>query len=180
MILDATIGSRKIYRGLDKRINGELIGIDVRKGDFSIDEPTKWAKQEVIIKPTILADMKYLPFKAEAFHLIVFDPPHTEAGLNSWLYNYYGSWTEHERILTLRKANKEFARVLKQNGFLILKVMPDQLQLTEYLLNNFTFFLPIYTYRSRGSYSDPQGKQKGAIWAIGLKNPVKEVLIKDE
>jgi len=167
MILDATVGSRKIYCDWDKKLNDPLVGIDIRKGDFSRDSEACWSKQEVIIKPTVLADMKSLPFQDQSFEGIVFDPPHTDAGLNTWLGKYYGSWDQHETIQTLKMVNNEFARVLIPKGFLFLKIMPKQRSLYETLLKNFIFFLPISTYRARGSFQKDLGKRKGALWTIG-------------
>jgi len=140
MILDVTVGSRKIYCGWDEKLGDDLIGIDNRKGDFSREDPKLWAKQTVIVEPTVLTDMKSLPFRDNLFDAIIFDPPHTNANLDTWLGKYYGSWTQKETIQTLRKVNVEFPRVLKDNGFLILKVMPKQFPIYRALLENFHFF----------------------------------------
>jgi len=169
MILDVTVGARKIYFGWDKNLGDDLIGIDIRKGDFSREKDEHhWSKGEVIIRPTVLADMRNLPFKGNSFDAIIFDPPHMECGLSSWLGKYYGSWTQKEAIQTTRRANAEFKRVLKPGGLIILKVMPRQFRLYETLLKNFTFFLPISTYRARGAYGKKFRKTEGALWAIGV------------
>lgn len=128
--------------------------------------PSSWAKTKIIVNPMILSDMQFLPFKDEKFNLIIFDPPHTECGLNSFLQKSYGSWTQKERIKVCRKVNVEFKRVLKPHGTLILKVLPRQFPIYETLLKNFIFFLPIYTYRLRGSYKEATNKQLGAVWFI--------------
>lgn len=169
MILDVTVGARKFYFNWDKKLGDNLVGIDLRKGDFSREHPKLWTKETIIIKPTVLADMKHLPFKECSFEAIIFDPPHTDASLQSWLGKYYGSWTQKERIETLRIVNKEFPRVLRSGGTLILKVIPRQFPVYETLLKNFIFFLPISTYRTRGSYAKQLGKGLGALWAIGIK-----------
>jgi SAM-dependent methyltransferase len=165
LILDATIGSKKIYHSFDKNITEELIGIDIRKGDFSYKYPSQWTEIKVVILPTIQCDMKFLPFRDSIFDLIIFDPPHCSPS-NSGTCKLYGGWTEHERITTSRAVNLEFDRVLKNNGFLILKCLEKQFRLYETLLKNFKFFLPIYTEARRGAWK-PTGK--GAIWAIGCK-----------
>jgi len=141
MILDVTVGSKKIYHGWNEKLGDELLGIDTRKGDFSIPKlKSQWADIKIIIEPTVLADLKHLPFCNHVFSAIIFDPPHMSAGLESWLGRKWGSWTQHDTIRTVRAANKEFPRVLKANGFLILKVMPRQFPLYETLLKNFRFF----------------------------------------
>lgn len=169
MILDVTVGARKIYRGWDKKLNDPLIGIDVRKGDFSVPKlKSQWAEIKIVIEPTVLADMKHLPFQDNVFEAIIFDPPHMDVGLDTWLGKKWGSWNQNETIQTLRQVNCEFFRVLKKlGGFLILKVMPRQFPLYETLLTNFTFFLPIYTYRARGSFRNPKPRADAALWAIG-------------
>lgn len=172
MILDVTVGARKIYCGWDKKLNDPLVGIDVRKGDFSYNCSDDWVDHEVLVEPTIQADLKHLPFQSNIFEGVVFDPPHTNASLDTWIGRYYGAWTQREAIQTVRHANKEFARVLRPRGFLILKVMPRQFPLYETLLKNFRFFLPIATYRARGSYAKDFGKRKGALWAIGQLNKI--------
>jgi len=172
MILDVTVGARKIYHGWDKNLGDDLIGIDIRKGDFSIEDEHHWAKGEVIIQPTVLADMKKLPFRDNVFDGVIFDPPHTECGLNSWLGRYYGSWTQKETIQTVRFVNDEFARVLKPRGLLVLKTMPRQFRLYETLLKNFAFFLPITTFRARGSYGKQFRKTEGALWSMAMNNMI--------
>jgi len=80
MILDVTIGARKIYQNWDKKLNDPIVGIDIRKGDFSLDYESQWTKCNIIIKPTILADMASLPFQDNTFNTIIFDPPHMDCG----------------------------------------------------------------------------------------------------
>jgi ubiquinone/menaquinone biosynthesis C-methylase UbiE len=165
MILDVTVGGRKIYHGRDKLLGSELVGVDIRKGHFERNDPHCWSKQIVDVEPQVLADMKTLPFRDGVFDLIIFDPPHTDAGLGGWLGMWYGSWTQTQMIRTVRVANDEFARVLKPTGFLLLKIMPRQTPAYETLLKNFNFFLPIYTIRTRGSFNDTK-KAEGAAWFL--------------
>ncbi len=111
--------------------------------------------------------MKHLPFKDNIFNLIICDPPHMRVGLGSWLEKKWGNWTQSDVIRTMKICNDEFVRVLTSNGFLILKVMPRDFPIYETLLKNFVFFLPIPTERSRGCFSKPLPKRKGALWSIG-------------
>ena len=177
MLLDVTCGPKKIYCGWDEKLGEDLIGIDIRRGDFSVPKTLKsqWAEIKIIIKPTVLADMKYLPFKDHVFQGIIFDPPHMDISLDSWLAKKWGSWTQSETIKTLRIVNEEFLRVLRARGFLVLKLMPHQFPLYETLLKHFCFFLPISTYRARGAYRNPKPRRDGALWVIGqLKENEKE------
>ncbi|MCK4386015.1 MAG: hypothetical protein KAW52_07100 [candidate division Zixibacteria bacterium] len=167
MILDVCFGSGGFYHKRHLRLRENFVSIDIRKGDFTYKTPKAWSPTRVIIKPLILADMQFLPFKNATFNLIVFDPPHTDAGLDTFLGKSYGSWNQKERIRTCRKANLEFQRVLKPHGIIILKVLPRQFPIYETLLKNFAFFLPIYTYRLRGSYTQDKGKNLGAVWFLG-------------
>jgi len=166
LILDATLGSKRIYHGWDKKINENLVGIDIRRGNFSYKTKSMWTTTKVDIEPTVLADMTFLPFRDHSFNLIVFDPPHTEFGLNSFMNLVYGSWTQTHTIRTLRLCNEEFSRVLRPPGILILKVQPKSFPLYETLLKNFCFFLPIQTKRARGLFMKKEKEQDAALWAI--------------
>ena len=145
MILDATVGAGSIYAGWNKKLGDRLVGIDIRKGDFSYKFSANWSRNRIIVRPTVLADMKYLPFPDRLFEAVIFDPPHIAAGLTGWIGKRYGSWTQRTTIQTLRAVDKEFKRVLRPGGLLILKIIPRGFLLYETLLKNFIFFLPIQT-----------------------------------
>jgi len=169
LILDACVGSAKMYKGREKLLKDNFISIDIRKGDFSYKPEQTVAPIPIIIKPTILADMKYLPFKDKTFNVIICDPPHLIGNEKSFMCKEYGYWkNKNQRVSTFYKANIEFARVLKDNGMLILKIMPDQINSYEQLLTNFIFYLPIQTIRDRGCMSSKEAKL-AAIWLIGIK-----------
>lgn len=167
LILDVTVGSRKIYHGWDKKLSEQLVGVDERKGCFDFKTKGQWAPTKVSIQPTVRADMKYLPFKPKVFNGLIFDPPHLDLSLESFMTKAYGSWTTQETVRTLRAANLEFARVLKEQSWIILKVLPDKFPLYETLLNKFLFFLPIQTKRIQGSIKNPRPERDAALWAIG-------------
>jgi ubiquinone/menaquinone biosynthesis C-methylase UbiE len=169
LVLDACCGAEKIYQGWNKRLGDNFIGIDIRKGDFSYSGENNWTKNEVLIKPTVLANMTALPFKDHVFDCIICDPPHLKCGENSHMAKYYGSWSQTDIIRTMRGANSEFARVMKPSATLILKILPEKLPLYQTLLKNFYFFLPIYTKRLRGSMKNPKGEKDAALWAVGLR-----------
>ena len=168
LILDACVGSEKIYQKRNKLLKDCFIGIDIRKGDFSIPKDNHYlSASEIIVKPTILANMKTLPFKDNIFDVIICDPPHLSSVTER--YNrYYTSWSKIETISTIYKANIEFNRILKKNGTLILKILPESINRYESLLNNFIFYLPIQTVRPKGCIKSKEAKL-AAIWLIGIK-----------
>jgi tRNA G10 N-methylase Trm11 len=169
LILDACCGAEKIYQSWNKGLGENFISMDIRKGDFSYTSENNWTRNKVVIKPTVLASMKALPFKDNVFDGIVCDPPHLKCGENSHMNKYYGSWSQTDIIRTMREANLEFARVMRSSATLVLKILPEQFPLYQTLLNKFCFYLPIYTKRLRGSMKNPKGEKDAALWAIGLK-----------
>jgi len=171
LILDACCGSLKIYNGLVNSLmdSGEFITVDKRKGDFSYKSENNFCKNEVIVKPIVLADMRFLPFKEGAFSAIVFDPPHLKCGATSNMFMYYGSWSMEDAVRHLRFVDSEFSRVLSKNGFLFLKTMCDRKNLYREMLKHFQFFLPIQLKRPRGTYKSPKYDADGALWLIGYK-----------
>ena len=170
LILDACVGAAKMYNNWHKSLGDNFISIDIRKGDFTLEQKegvSRVGKESCIVKPTILANMKTLPFKDKIFDVIICDPPHLDISKNSFTYVLYGSWSKGERTSTIYQANKEFARVLKNNGMLILKILPEVRDNYESLFSNFIFYLPIQTIRDRGCMSSKEAKL-AAIWLIGI------------
>jgi len=165
MILDVCCGGMLMYQGWNGKLGDGFITMDVRKGDFSVYSEKNWAVGPVIIKPLVLADMRYLPFRPNLFYAIIFDPPHTNAGIDSWVWKKFGAWSKVETIRTLRAANKEFPRVLKDHGFLLLKTYRSSFALYETLLSNFVFFLPIE--RRSGAF---RYKGRKILWAMAQCN----------
>lgn len=182
MILDAGCGARHMYSGWDKKLDGDIIGIDIRQGDFSysaaynFDDKSKarqWGTSKVLIKPHIQADMKFLPFRDNVFDAVLFDPPHTNAGLGSWVWKRYGGWSQSEVIQTARAINDEFARVLKANGFIVMKTYLRTFPLYETLLRNFRFFLPIE--RRTGTFKKKAVRK--ILWTFGQLKPMEKLNI---
>lgn len=101
-ILDATCGFREIWFEKD---NALTVYIDIKKE----------------VKPDIVADFKNLPFPEQTFNLVLFDPPHTSAGIKTVFAKKYGSIRMHKIISELYQTSRELFRVLKINGFLIFK-----------------------------------------------------------
>jgi len=125
MILDATAGNRSMWTHKNSK---NIIYIDIEKQLWN--------------KPTIYADCTQTPFKDKTFNAIFFDPPHDwgaepfdfEMGKflksRQWgktypfQFTYYG-WdkykTKQELIVFIYKAQKEFYRILKDDGLLLVK-----------------------------------------------------------
>ena len=154
-ILDACVGGAEIYEGMNNNLKDDFVSIDIRKGRFSFKFKTNTPTRRIIVRPKILATMKVLPFRDNTFDCIIIDPPHIYFGKTSLMNMLYGSWKKSERIGTVYKANIEFKRVLKNNGVLILKIMPVDKYKYMRLLDNFVFFLPIQS-------------KKQAMWLIGI------------
>jgi SAM-dependent methyltransferase len=125
LILDACCGSRMFWFD---RNHPRAIYMDNRKLEDTLCDGRK-----LIINPDVVADFTRMPFKDNAFKLVVFDPPHlTKAGKTSWLGKKYGilgvNWQEE-----LEDGFNECFRVLEPNGVLVFKWNEDQVKLSEVL-----------------------------------------------
>lgn len=92
--------------------------IDKRRETCHAD--TREGRRHIIVDPDLIADFTALPFEDASFTLVVFDPPHTFCGQNSWMRKKYGSldgdWREQ-----IRAGFSECFRVLAPLGTLIFK-----------------------------------------------------------
>lgn len=168
MILDVCCSAEKMYHSRQNELNeDEFITMDIRHGDFSYT--IKGQTTKVIVKPKVIADMRYLPFKNGIFDIIVCDPPHMDCGLTGFMGKAWGSWNQKDTIDVMKLANYEFSRCLKRNGTIVLKVMGDIEDRYFKMLSNFTLFLPIQTVRAAG-FVKTQEMKKSAKWFIGILN----------
>lgn len=149
MILDATAGNRTMWKC--KSIE-HIIYLDIER--------------KLGTKPTIFADNTNTPFLPGQFDTIFYDPPHTygrddEDILNmsklqikyakkaeKRLHTYYGWKYVQDRASMLKLlfgANKEFNRILKNNGLLWLKWCELQLSIDRMLaiFDNFTVMMKL-------------------------------------
>ena len=125
MILDATAGNRTMWKDSPP---DDTIFIDIEK--------------KLEIKPTIFADNTNTPFLPKTFDAIFYDPPHMYGDKSSYyvfpdsksfkekwqgygkIPRYYGGdkyKNQQELIVHIYKAQKEFHRILKDDGLLWLK-----------------------------------------------------------
>ena len=123
-ILDVCCGSRMFYFNKN---NPEVVYCDIRQEKSILCDG-----RELIIKPDIQCDFRFLPFKDNQFSLVVFDPPHIEnAGLLSWNTIKYGKLDKYTWRNDLRKGFFECWRVLKEHGSLIFKWNETQIYLKD-------------------------------------------------
>jgi hypothetical protein len=172
MMLDVCCGSLKMYKGMVEPLieSDEFLTIDKRQGDFGYPKTENgWADKVILVKPKVLADMRFLPFKDGSMDGIFCDPPHLKCGEKSFMCKYYGSWSQEETIFTLRFADLEFARVLRDGGFLFLKIMKDREDIYKGMLKHFYFACPIQIERTRGTYKSKKENIDGAVWWICQK-----------
>jgi len=106
-ILDATSGFRVF---LKNRVPRDLVCVDIRAS----------------VKPDIVADDRFLPFRNDVFGAVYFDPPHKHGygGFHKERYSGFGSYN-NMRALFLRlflRGSREFTRVLADNGIFVTKL----------------------------------------------------------
>ncbi|WP_314154185.1 class I SAM-dependent methyltransferase [Rouxiella badensis] len=112
-ILDMCCGSRMFWFD---RADSRAVFVDIRAESHTLCDG-----RHLEIKPDLVADFRALPFAADSFQVVVFDPPHlTHCGPNGWQGKKYGilskSWRDD-----LKQGFAEAFRVLKPNGVLIFK-----------------------------------------------------------
>lgn len=114
-VLDACCGSRMFW--FDRKDQRALF-VDKRREACHAD--TREGRREIVVDPDMLADFRSLPFPDATFTLVVFDPPHTFCGANSWMKKKYGTlepgWREQ-----IAAGFAECFRVLAPLGTLIFK-----------------------------------------------------------
>jgi hypothetical protein len=125
-ILDVCCGSKMFW--FDKN-NKNTIYMDIREYEDILCDGRK-----LEIKPDIIADFRSIPFKDEAFKLVIFDPPHLlKVGIKSWLAKKYGKLNFDTWKEDLKKGFDECMRVLDNYGILIFKWNEEQIKLSDVL-----------------------------------------------
>ena len=166
MILDACCGGKTMYHGWHANLGDSLVSIDIRK--LSAREwvgGKGWTRNMPPIEPTVQADMNWLPFREQVFDAIIFDPPHLQVDMRSFMGELYGGWTKTAARKIMVKVNAEFTRVLKPSGLLLMKVLVIDSRTYIALLGNFLFFLPI-EYESQSHLSTQK-----VGWYVGVLRP---------
>lgn len=130
-VLDACCGSRMFW--FDRADDRAVFG-DIRAETHTLpDRSSTGGSRELVIAPDVVMDFRALPFPANHFHLVVFDPPHLiRNGSSGWLAKKYGKlgadWRED-----IRAGFAECFRVLKPNGTLIFKWNEHEVKVAELL-----------------------------------------------
>jgi SAM-dependent methyltransferase len=163
-VLDACCGSRMMW--FDKA-NPACLFVDSRQEEYERPPDAAYPNGggKITVRPDLIADFTQLPFPAESFHLVVFDPPHCgrtgdvgshKRGWQAFSYGWLtGDWRE-----MLRRGFAECFRVLKPNGTLIFKWTETQIALREIL--SLTSEKPLFGHRS--------GARARTHWVVFLKS----------
>jgi ubiquinone/menaquinone biosynthesis C-methylase UbiE len=125
-ILDACCGGRMMW--FDKN-DARALFLDNREETWEIGG----GHLPFRIQPDVLGDFTALPFPAESFTLVVFDPPHIlRQEARGWITRKYGVLNGEWREM-LRQGFAECFRVLKPGGTLIFKWSDSNVSLPEIL-----------------------------------------------
>lgn len=151
LVFDACCGSRMTW--FDKQ-DSRAIFADIRTESHVLCD-----NRALDIKPDKQIDFRKLPYSAETFNLVAFDPPHLKtAGESSWIAKKYGilsdDWQED-----LRQGFAECFRVLRVGGTLIFKWNEIQIKTTEIL--KLTPAKPLFGHAS--------GKRSNTHWIVFTK-----------
>lgn len=113
-------------RILDPACGGKMFWFDKENpnvvfGDIRAEEHILVDGRYFEVKPNARMSFEALPFAADVFDMVVFDPPHlVAAGERGWQRIKYGKLPEDWRGL-IRKGFSECFRVLRHGGFLVFK-----------------------------------------------------------
>ena len=155
-VLDACCGSRMFW--FDPKDSRALF-MDCRKGVFPLKAYARPNKGPVVVDPDVVASFTDMPFPADTFDLVVFDPPHlSKMGDNSTLAKTFGKLLPDWRD-TLRAGFAECFRVLRPGGTLVFKWCEFEIPVGEVLA--LTPERPLFGHRS--------GKRADTHWIAFLK-----------
>lgn len=142
------------------RQNPDAVFIDKRRETHELtDSSSRGGSRTLIIDPDIQADFTAMPFEAETFAHVVFDPPHlVGAGKVGWLAKKYGVLERHWRD-DIRAGFAECFRVLKPAGTLVFKWNEERIPVSQVLA--LTPHKPLYGNRS--------GRTAKTHWIVWVK-----------
>lgn len=131
--LDPCCGTRMMWA--DRRDPRVMFG-DIRRETLTVTDRSNGnltGTRTLVIDPDMLMDFRALPFGANTFALVSFDPPHlVKAGPKSWLAAKYGKLSDDWRE-DITKGFSECFRVLKPEGVLVFKWNETQVKVKEVL-----------------------------------------------
>ena len=153
-VLDVCCGSRMFW--FDKN-DPRAVFADIREETVVAD--SREGRRTITIKPDVLADFTSLPFAADTFSLVVFDPPHLKRnGAGSWMAKKYGKIPANF-LDQYQQAFKECFRVLKKDGVLVFKWNEIDIPVSQIL--SLTSNKPLFGNRC--------GKQSKTHWIVFMK-----------
>lgn len=157
-VLDACCGGRMMW--FDKS-DDRCLFADCREGEMQIDHlPSQQGRSPKVVAPDQIHDFRDMPYKDEAFHHVVFDPPHVRNILMDSVTGFsYGSLDKDTWRDDIRAGFAECFRVLKPHGTLIFKWNEVDIPLREVLA--LTDQKPLYGHRS--------GKAAKTHWVAFMK-----------
>lgn len=126
-ILDVCCGGRMFW--FDKK-DPRTLFVDKRR----LDELKFSNGQTFKVEPDMVADFRALPFSAESYSLVVFDPPHlVRGGMTGWMTKKYGRLNKETWRDDIKRGFEECFRVLKNDGVLVFKWNENDIPLKEVL-----------------------------------------------
>jgi len=130
-VLDVCCGGKMFW--FDRK-DSRAVFVDKRRETHTLsDMSSAGGSRELVINPDIVADFTSLPFPANHFACVIFDPPHfARNGAKSWMAKKYGTLKGDWRQM-LRRGFAECFRVLKPHGTLIFKWNEDEVSVREIL-----------------------------------------------
>lgn len=119
IVLDVCCGSRMFW--FDRQDSRAIFADKRREIHVLSDVSSRGGSRTLEVYPEVLADFTNLPWPADTFALVVFDPPHlVRAGKNGWQAKKYGKLEGDWREM-IRRGFAECFRVLRPEGTLIFK-----------------------------------------------------------
>jgi SAM-dependent methyltransferase len=164
-ILDATCGTKSIWYQKDLPF---VTFMDKRSQIINTLQNGNALKTKRVfrVKPDVIADWtKELPFSDGAFDLVVFDPPQCvkkDHWKESVIHKRYGFLDEKTWRMDLEKGAAELFRVLRDDGFFILKWSEREIPLDDVL--KLLPYQPLFGTRA--------GQRNNTHWILFVKRQI--------
>ena len=139
-VLDACCGSRMFWFDPDRR---DAVFADNRIEMHSLkDKSSRGGFRTLNVRPSVVADFRKLPFLAETFSMVVFDPPHfMRNGETGWMAKKYGTLNRYTWRDDLEQGFAECFRVCRTAGTVVFKWNHAEIPVRDVL--NLTKYVPV-------------------------------------